>query len=163
MQWEVASKRLDILDFIQSTLLSGYSMNNNPSQSFFQQLAQAPLSAKIAATATLALGGAIANVVRDSGKEALGNSGSIIAAAIPVIVALFAIALMFKIPWRLGITLAVTLVVASFSFEEFPKFLEPRLGPGFLSHLVGGCAAVLFAAVCAVILGKSLGGRDKKS
>lgn len=138
-------------------------MNNNPSKSFFQQVAQSSLSTKIAAIATLALGGATANTVRENSKEVLGNFGSIFVSAVPIIVALFAIALMFKFPWRLGITLAVTLVVASFSFEEFPKLLEPKLGPGFLSHLVGGFAAVLLAAVSAVILGKSLGGHDKQS
>ena len=136
-------------------------MNDKPSPSFLQQFTQAPLWVKISAVATLALGGAIAKSIRDNGTTALGYTGALFAAALPCIVALFAVALMFKMPWRHGITLAVAMVVASFSFEEFPKLFEPRLGPGFLSHLVGGVAALLVAAMSAVVLAKALGTRNK--
>lgn len=138
-------------------------MTNNSLQPFFQQVKQSSLLTKIAAIAILAFGGAVANVVRENGAELLGYTGSIFASAVPIIAALFSIALMFKIPWQQGIILAVALVVVSFAFEEFPKLLASKLGPGFLSNLVGGIAAVLLAAVTVFVLAKALGGQNKRS
>lgn len=137
-------------------------MTSNSLQPFVQQVVQSSLSTKIAAIVTLAFGGAVANAVRENGGEVLGYAGSIFTAAVPIIAALFAIALMFKIPWRLAITLAVALVVVSFSFEEFPKLLAPQIGPGLFSSLAGGFAAVLLAAVCVFVLGMTLGGQNKQ-
>ncbi len=138
-------------------------MTSNSLQPFVQQVVQSSLLTKIAALATLAFGGAVANAVGENGAEVLGYAGSIFAAAVPIIAALFVTALMFKIPWRLGIILAVALVVVSVSFEEFPKLLAPKLGPGFLSKLAGGIAAVLLATVSVFFLGKLLGGQNKQS
>lgn len=138
-------------------------MTSNSLQPFVQNVVQSSLLTKIAAIATIAFGGAVATAVRQNGAEVLGYAGSIIAAAGPIIAALFVIALMFKIPWRLGITLAVALVVVSVSFEEFPTLLAPTLGPGVLSNFAGGVAAVLLGAVTSFVMGKSLGVQDKQS
>lgn len=136
------------------------SMIKNSLQHTIQQIVESSLSTKIASIAMLALGCAIANLIFKN--EALSYRGSNFLAIIAIIVALFVISLMFKIQWRVGVNLVVTVAVALTSYEQLPQILEPKLGSGLASIVIGGSAPVFLAALTAFLLGKALESNNQR-
>ena len=130
------------------------SVQTNPTP--FQRISILPYPVIISCVGLLALGGAAGHSMREATEPILGYVGSIFVSAVPCVAALFAVGLLIKFPWKTAIAGSILLVVGAFAFEELPKLLEPRLGSGFVCHLVAGIAAMIAAFVSYVVLSKLL-------